>query len=274
LVLVLLGFGAAQAGQTLVIKGSNTFGEELGPRLIAVFEKAHPDFAVELEHKGTGTGLTALLAGECDIAAASRPANEDEERLARSRGIALDSRVIGYYGASVIVNAAIPVRALSDLEVRDIFTGATTNWNALHGPDAPIHLYIRDPSSGTYLGFRDLAMQGLSYAPSVKAFKSYAEIADAVNADPNGIGYVGVLLQLRDKVKLVSINGELPTPQSIGRGVYPYARELRLYVNAKKQSDPAKEFIKFVRSDTGQTVLTALGFVRYIEPKRWPAPSP
>src|ERR1041385_1096215 len=58
----------------IVIKGSNTIGEELAPRLIAEFKKDHPAASFELESKATGYGLAALMAGQCNVAAASRPA--------------------------------------------------------------------------------------------------------------------------------------------------------------------------------------------------------
>src|SRR5947207_14472168 len=56
----------------VVIKGSNTIGEEMAPRLIAEYKKDHPNAELVLESKGTGSGFAALLAGESDIAAASR----------------------------------------------------------------------------------------------------------------------------------------------------------------------------------------------------------
>src|SRR6266576_427109 len=56
----------------VVIKGSNTIGEELAPKLIADYKKDHPGLDFELESKATGYGLAALMAGQCNIAGASR----------------------------------------------------------------------------------------------------------------------------------------------------------------------------------------------------------
>ena len=72
LLVLLLPLWGARA-EKLDIRGSNTFGEELAPRLIAEFRKDHPDLEVSLESKGTASGVLALLDGACDIAAASRP---------------------------------------------------------------------------------------------------------------------------------------------------------------------------------------------------------
>src|SRR5881392_1445405 len=55
---------AASGGpQKIIIKGSNTIGEELAPRLIAEYKKDHPAVTIELESKGTASGFNALLAG-------------------------------------------------------------------------------------------------------------------------------------------------------------------------------------------------------------------
>ena len=62
----------AGSGTKVLIRGSNTFGEELAPRLIAEYKKDHPKVAIDLETKGSGSGFWGLIAGVCDIAASSR----------------------------------------------------------------------------------------------------------------------------------------------------------------------------------------------------------
>jgi phosphate transport system substrate-binding protein len=273
-VLSLLGLAAELITETLVIKGSNTFGEELAPNLIAAYRKLHPNTLVELESKGTPTGFAALLAGQTDIAAASRPAGEDELRLARSRGITMDDFIIGYYGVAIIVNDTNPARALTDTQVRDVFSGKLRNWKDLGGANSPIHVYIRDERSGAHLGFQELAMASSPYATDAKKLKGHAEIADAVGGDPLGIGYVGMNMTSRAKVMPASINGILPTVITVNDGVYPYARQLRLCVNRDKVSPSAKDFIRFVQSRAGQQLLDQVGFVRRLETPVWPPPAP
>lgn len=265
------GWGA----EKVVVKGSNTFGEELAPRLIKVFSVANPGIEVELESKGSASGFAALLAGECDIAASSRIANEDEKRMAKSRDIRLASYTVGYYGVAVIVNARNPVTNLMDRHVRDLFTGAVHNWKAVGGKDRPVQLYIRDPISGTYLGFQELAMENKPYAPGVRMFRSYAEIADAVSKDPDGVGYVGMTLSGDKAIRAATINGLAPDTFNVNEGLYPYARQVRLYTDRNRESKAARRFIRFVQSGSGQDVVKQLGFVRRFEPRRiedWTSP--
>lgn len=264
----------AMAGEKLVIKGSNTFGEELGPAVIAEFRKGNPDIEVVLESKGSATGFAALLAGECDIASSSRTINEDEARLARSRGIKLNVQAIGYYGVAVVVNEANPVKQLADLQVRRIFTGAVTNWKQLGGPDLPIQTYIRDPVSGTYIGFQELAMSRQPYVKSAKGFKSYGALANAVRTDRAGIGYVGMDLLTGHGVRGVAINGVELSALSVEEGRYPYARALRLYTDARRESAATRAFIHSILTRRGQNLLEELGYVKRAERRLWSPTEP
>ena len=248
--------------EALVLRGSNTFGEELAPRLFAAYGKDHPGIAFDHEFKGTPYGLGALMAGRCDIAAASRPLTDNDQALAKDRNLELNDYVIGSYSVAVIVNASSPIANLTKENVRDIFTGAIQNFEALGGPSGPIHLYVRDPISGTYLGFREVAMENKPYALEVKTFTSYEDIAKAVAKDPQGVGYVSIELATKNGgIRGVSIGGATPTETAVEQSKYPYARVLRLYTDKARESAAAHNFIEFVRSKPGQQILVEMGYV-------------
>jgi phosphate transport system substrate-binding protein len=245
----------------VVIKGSNTIGEELAPRLIAEFKKDHASALFELESKLTGYGLAALMADQCNVAAASRQPIKDELDLAKSRNVELNDYVIGSYSVAVIVNSACGVADLKREQVRDIFTGVIQNWKDVGGSDAPIHIYSRDPVSGTALGFKELAMENKPYASGQKTFTNYNGIAQAVGQDAGGIGYCSIELTNTPGVKVVSISGVVPTVASINERKYPYARVLHFYTNKGKEDPAAKEFIDFVQSARGQEIVAQTGNV-------------
>jgi phosphate transport system substrate-binding protein len=267
--LLALVAGTLAAGDKIVIRGSNTFGEELAPLLIDAYRRAHPATEIILESKGSGSGIAALLAAECDLASSSRYTNEDEQRLARSRGLKLNSTLLGFYGVAVIVHRGNPVGRLSDEQVRDIFTGAVANWQPVGGWDTAIHLCIRDPVSGTYLGFQELAMERKPYAPSARMFTSYAAIIDAVAKDPAGIGFIGMNLAGHEDIKALRINNVPPSRLTVNDGDYPYSRGLRFYTVKGHESPAVRDFIQFVLSGDGQKILADAGFVGRFEQRIW-----
>jgi phosphate transport system substrate-binding protein len=243
------------------VKGSNTIGEELGPRLIAEYQKDHPGISISLESKGTGSGISNLIAGACDIASASRVVSQEELLKAQAAGIDFSVHTIGHYSVAVIANDHNSVKNLSRDQVRDIFTGDIHNWKEVGGPDAPIHIYVRAAVSGTYLGFRELAMEDKPYASQVQTFTNYSALAEAVARDPNAIGYASIELTTHSGVKPVAIRGISPDAVSVNEARYPYSRVLRFYTNKTNETAQVREFIQFVQSPRGQSILEQMGFV-------------
>lgn len=251
----------ARTDGKILIRGSNTIGEELAPKLIAAYKKDHPTASFDLETKGTAYGMGALVGGYCDIAGASRLPSKEELEVAQFRNVELNDYVIGAYAVALVVNAASPVTNLTKDQVRDIFTGAVTNWNQVGGADGAIHLYARDPISGTYLGFKEIAMENKAYADEHNLFTNYTGIVEAVAKDANGIGYSSIELASASGVKGVSIGGVVPSNESVNKDQYPYKRVLHLYTNKTKETSSALDFIHFIQSAAGQKVLTEMGFV-------------
>ncbi len=248
----------------VTIRGSNTIGEELAPQLIAEYKKDHPTAIFDLEAKGTSYGMGALMGGYCDIAGASRLPTKEELEVAQYRNVELNDHVIGAYAVAVVVNPANSVTNLTRDQVRDIFTGTIQNWKDVGGPDAPVHLYIRDPMSGTYMGFKELAMENKPYTPDPKMLSlstNYAGIAESVAKDPAGIGYTGMNPAKDAGAKVVSIGGVLPDVTSVNKGEYPYTRALHLYTSKGKETPATTDFIQFVLSNRGQEVVARLGDV-------------
>lgn len=245
----------------IVIRGSNTIGEELAPSLIAEYKKDHPAAAFDVETKATGYGLASLRAGRCDIAGASREANKEEIAEAQTYHMQMNDHIIGSYSVAVTVNANNPVANLTKQQVMGIFTGSIKNWKDVGGPDSEIHLYIRDPISGTYLGFRELAMDNKPYDLGAKLETNYAAIVDAVAQDANGIGYSSMDLASKAGVKGLTIDGASPTAEVVNKGKYPYMRTLHLYTNKARESGGVHDFIEYIESPKGQKVLAQVGFV-------------
>jgi len=244
----------------ITIRGSNTIGEELAPQLIAEYKKSHPTITFDLESKATGYGFGALMGGHCDIAGASRLPFKEELEMARNHNVEYNDHIIGAYSVAVVVNAANPIGNLTREQARDIFTGTIKNWKEAGGPDAPIHLFIRDPVSGTHLGFRELAMEDKPYADHSDLFTGYEAIVAAVARDTNGIGYCSFELENNAGVKPVSIGGIEPNAAAVHKGNYPYARVLHLYTSKGHETPEALDFIQFVLSPQGQAVLTRTGY--------------
>ncbi|HUC83578.1 MAG TPA: phosphate ABC transporter substrate-binding protein [Candidatus Acidoferrales bacterium] len=257
--LLLPGFFSADAQDKITIRGSNTIGEELAPRLIAEFKKTHPTVSFDLESKGTAYGIGALLGGYCDIAGASKAVSKEQEEVAQLRGVRFKEYILGTYTVAVLVNAANPLSNLTSNQVQLVFTGKVQNWKEIGGSDAPVHLVIRDPVSGTYIGFKEVAMAYQDYGKQVQLFTNDAAMAEAVAQDPNAIAYTGLDSLQHPGTKAVSIDGVMPGATTVNAHKYLYGRTLRFYTNANNESAITRDFINFVLSPGGQRIVAQMG---------------
>ncbi len=253
----------------VVVKGSNTFGDEVAPPLIVAFNKDYPEVRIEVSSKDSASGFAALLAGECDIAAATRVASEDELRLAKTRGIEFDTAFLCSYGVAVVVHPTNSVRNLSSSQVRDVFTGIAQNWKSVGGADAPVRIHIRGPGSATHAAFREMALEDRAYAASATTHDSYAAIVEAVRQDSNAVGFVSMSLAEHSGLKAVLIDHHPASVLSVSLRQYPYGRGMWLNTDKARHSPAALAFIRFAQSPRGQEIIAKTGFARRFEEKLW-----
>src|SRR5215213_2853146 len=148
------------AAKAVTIKGSDTM-VIMNARLAETFMSKMPGTMIQVTGGGSGVGIAALINGTTDIAAASRPIKTSEVDKLKARfattGFAYP---IARDGLSVYLNTTNPVKELSLAQLRDIYTGKTTNWKQVGGKDASIILYSRENSSGTYTYFKTTCSWG------------------------------------------------------------------------------------------------------------------
>ena len=94
-------------------------------------------------------------------------------------------------GVTFYVNEANKVEALTEEQLKGIYLGDITNWKAVGGADAPIIVYSRENSSGTYVFVKDNLLEGEDYASSAQTLPGTAAVVNAVSKEKNGIGYGG-----------------------------------------------------------------------------------
>jgi len=255
--------GPAQAARGLTVKGSDTM-VILGQRWAEQYMNAHPGSIVQVTGGGSGTGIAALINGTTEICMSSRPMKADEKRKLRDRYQTMGVEIaVAKDGLSIYLNEQSPVKELSFTQLRDIYTGATTNWKQVGGPDAQIVLYGRENSSGTYVYFKDNVLLGRDFSARCQTLPGTAAVVNAVAKDPNGIGYGGAAYAKGIKECAVKKDAAspavLPSAATVKDGSYPVTRDLYLYTRMKPAGD-AKKFIDFVLSADGQSLATRVGY--------------
>jgi phosphate transport system substrate-binding protein len=262
--ILLLAATLATAGfvhaEKLVIKGSDTLGAKLVPMLAEDYKASHPGITFEIAAEGSTTGIAAITDGTAQIGMSSRRAKPTEMSAATAKGVSLKPTIVAFDGIGVIVNKGNPLSTLTKRQVEQIFAGDITDWSQVGGTAGPISIYTRNTSSGTYSDFKELAMKKRDYASSSQKMAGNEQIASEVAKNANGIGYVGLAYLSDPGIKTVSIEGSLPTEESVIAKKYPYARPTFYYTNGEATGEAAK-FLEFTLGDEGQKIVRKVGFV-------------
>lgn len=259
------GLASLQAvAGSITVKGSDTM-VILGQKWAEVYMQKTPGTKVQVTGGGSGTGFAALQNKQTDIAIASRKIRAKEiEQCLKTFGKRPREYAVALDGLSVYVNAANKLESLSLEEIRDIFTGKVTNWKAIGGPDAPIILYSRENSSGTYEFFKEHVLLGRDFSSKAQTLQGTAQVLQQVAKDPNAIGYGGAAYgQGAKHIKIAREKGGEaidPNEETVVGQTYPIWRYLYIYLNPELEKGEMKEFIDWMRSDAGQKVVKDVGY--------------
>ena len=263
LITAIAAFGFMQKGETITVKGSDTM-VILSQRWAEQYMSKHPDVTVQVTGGGSGIGISALINGTTDICNASRPMKKSEREKLKQRFSSLGVEIkTAKDGLSIYFNDSNPIQELSLAQIKDIYTGKTTNWKQIGGLDAKIITYGRENSSGTYVYFKDNVLDGEDFAPSVQTLPGTAAVVNAVSKDKYGIGYGGAAyakgIKLAKVKKDASSTAYEPTEENVKSGNYPISRYLYMYTKSRP-TGALKDYIDWILSNEGQEIVTKVGY--------------
>ena len=231
---LLIAATVAHAGN-ITVKGSDTL-VILAQKWAETYMGKHSEVKIQVTGGGSGIGFAALQNQSTDLCDASRKIKAAEIANCMK---AFNARPTEYQvaidGLSVYVNNDNPLKELSMDQLQQIFTGKVKNWKEVGGPDAPITVYSRENSSGTYEFFKEHVLKGKDFAASAQTMPGTAALLQAVAKDKGGIGYGGAAYGQGAKALLVKTDdaspGVEPTEENVVGQKYPIWRYLYVYVN-------------------------------------------
>ena len=200
---------------TVSTDGSTSMEKVIGA-LSESFMAQNSGVTVNYNPTGSGSGITAVQEGTCDIGLSSR-ALKDEEKSA-----GLKETVLAYDGIAIIVHPDNPVSDLSIEQIAKLYTGEITNWKDVGGSDAEVVLIGREAASGTRDGFESITgtKDKCQYRQELT---STGDVITAVSQNPDAIGYAS-LAAIKDSVKALSVDGVTPSETTVKDGSYQVQR--------------------------------------------------
>ncbi len=239
-----------RAGVAVIVAGSTSV-QPFAEILAEDFMKLHPDITVDVQGGGSAAGILAASSGTADIGMSSRTLSGDELKLWHVE-IARD-------GLALIVNPKNSVTNLTLAQARDIYAGVITDWSAVGGRPARIHVVAREDGSGTRSAFESLVMGNVSISPRAIVQDSNGAVRQVVSSDPDAIGFISLGLVNQD-VRAIKLDGVEASRQDVLNGTYRLSRPF-IFMSKDQPDGRVKEFIDFTLSDAGRQILDTEGLV-------------
>ncbi len=257
-------FVVAVSANSQRIKGSDTV-LPLSQKEAEDYKKNNKSSNVSVTGGGSGVGISALLAGTTDIAQASRRIKFDERQKLKEAGKTVKEIIVAYDALAVVVHPSNKVTKLTREQLEGIFTGKIKNWKELGGDDLKIVPYSRETSSGTYEFFKESVLKNKNYLSGIMSMPATGAIVQSVSQTKGAIGYIG-LAYINSSVKAVSVSYDggkkyvEPSVANAKNKSYPIVRPLYYYYEVKSEAK-VKPFIDYVLSETGQKIVSQVGFI-------------
>jgi phosphate transport system substrate-binding protein len=237
-----------QAAPYTIEVGGSTSVTPLMELLAAAYqkEKAH----IKININGTGSGDGIKNAGALyQIGMSSRELTPAEQ------GAGLKETTIAIDGIAVIVNSANPAGDLSIEQIRNIYTGAITDWSQVTGnaKQGKIAVVSREEGSGTRGAFEELAgFQGKLLAGANESTSTGA-IKAGIAQNPDAIGYIS-LGSVDSTIKAAAVDGVAATTANVVNGSYKISRPF-IVLTGKNVHPESQAFIDWILSPAGQAIV-------------------
>ena len=212
------------------------------------FLNDHPDVSITIDAGGSGEGLKQVSEGTVDIGNSDVAA---EDKLDETAAKELVDHQVCVVTMAPIVNkdvAEAGVKSLTKEQLISIFTGKTTNWKDVGGPDEDIVLVTRPESSGTRATFQKYALDGNEEASNT-----------SMETDDGGVLLTNVKSTGDAGVETVAIDDVEPTLENTYSGKYPVWTFEHMYTKGEP-NEVTKAFLDYITGDEYGAQMEKLGY--------------
>jgi phosphate transport system substrate-binding protein len=173
--------GAAAVAGNIVVPNKAAIEQETG-------------LTLNVTVNGDGNGLMDLSAGKVDVMMVAAPleitaAAMNKQKPGSVSTAGIEMAPVGALGISFIVNAANPVKSLTEAQLKDILTGKITSWKDVGGADKPIMVVAEAPGFGTRSNIVASLLGGSEITDKARIMQALAQVGQVVGQAPDAIGY-------------------------------------------------------------------------------------
>jgi len=249
----------------IVSAGSSTVFP-LSERMAERFKDEGFGGEITIDSIGSGAGLERFcVAGETDVANASRAIKEDEVAACMAIGRTPVEFRVGTDALAVVVSSENDFLTDVTTEQLALLFSTAETWADVDPawPAEPILRFSPGTDSGTFDYFVEHVFDSdeapLLAAKNLQLSEDDNVLVQGVEGSPYAVGYFGFAYfqENADKLKAVSIDGVAPTAETAENGDYPLARPLFIYSDPGilAQKPQVAGFINFYLTFVNEEIL-------------------
>mgnify|MGYP004695497163 FL=1 len=235
----------------------------------AIFGKSIEQAEKDVAHTTTWGSFKRLLSGDADIIF-STPISDEQQKMADEAGVKLEQVPVVKEAFVFVVNAKNPVDALSQQQIKDIYSGKITNWKQVGGSDEPIIAYQRNTDSGSQNYMIDfMGETPLMDAPTELRPGSMGGLMDVIAPNDGSLGSIGYsvyayaadMYGTGDNIKFIKVDGAAPTKETIISGEYTLGSyNYAIFRADEPEKGAVRRLAEWVTSYDGQLAAAKAGY--------------
>lgn len=236
--------------QKIIIGGAQSL-TPLAEKFSAQFRKDHPGIEIEIRRGNSNYAVNAARNGEIQIGLVTRNLSVAEKAELHVESMGHDAMILLSYPWN-------PVTDLTLEQLQKIYLGKITNWREVGGEDKGIVPLTRENSSALHGTFIN-RLFGKGFNGQEKAFilrASKDKVLRTIKRVRGSLGYGIVRMEeaQAEGVKVLGVDGKLPTAINIREGLYPFTRP-QLLISKTGANSTVQEwmlgFAKFANHGAG-----------------------
>lgn len=197
----------------------------LAERFTTQFRKENPGLEIEIRGGSSNYAVNAVRLGQINVGLITRNLGPTEQTEFRTQALGYDAIILLTYPGNLAVGVTLE-------QLRSIYLGKITNWSEVGGEDKGVVALTRENGSALRTIFLE-RLFGQGFDGKEKAFTiraSKEKILRTIKRVEGSLGYGIVRLDEAklQGVKVLQVDGKLPTSETIREGLYPFTRPLLL----------------------------------------------
>ena len=246
------------------------------------FAEAHPGVSFKITDSSTPASLKAVSAGDVVLGATARDLKPDEKTQYPDLKLSL----LCHDGVVLVVGKSFPLDAISTKQVQDIYIGTAASLKDLGGADTPVVPIGRPEAQATQeLVFQVLGLEskvvtsddgaktlackakgGAEFGGAkVVIASNHKDAVSRVLTNPGAVTFIPLgmansLIAKGQALKVLALDGKVPSEASVLDGTYPLRRKLYLLTKGEPTGTVA-DFVTFMTGTEGQAIVKKLEFI-------------